>query len=301
MELTQENLEALNNGFSKIFQGAFDKANEGVFWQQIATEVRSNAETEDYGWLTDWPEMREWVGDRVIKELKSRGYQISNRLWEATVGVERIKIEKDNIGIYKNQFEMAGVSAARKPQSLILDLIKNGFTSKCYDGQNFFDTDHPIYANHDGTGKVKTVSNFQAGSNDMWVLLDTTQLVKPFIYQIGDEPEFTALDDPKSSETLFMRDKILYGVRAYSNAGYGLWQTAYASKAELSADNYEAAVSAMGDYAVDGGRKLGISPNLILVSSGNYSKAKRIFKAMTGENGSSNVNYGECEILKVAI
>ena len=39
---------------------------------------------------------------------------------------------------------MARQSSSGHPDELIFNLLKNGFTSPCFDGQNFFDTDHPV-------------------------------------------------------------------------------------------------------------------------------------------------------------
>jgi phage major head subunit gpT-like protein len=39
--------------------------------------------------------------------------------------------------------------------------------------------------------------------------------------------EFAALDHP-SGDNLFLRDRVLYGVRTRYGIGYGLWQTAFA-------------------------------------------------------------------------
>ncbi|MFX8036086.1 Mu-like prophage major head subunit gpT family protein, partial [Acinetobacter baumannii] len=36
-----------------------------------------------------------------------------------------------------------------------------------------------------------------------------------------------ALDTSTGSESAFMRDRYVYGVRARYNVGYGLWQAAY--------------------------------------------------------------------------
>ncbi len=77
-------------------------------------------------------------------------------------------------------------------------------------------------------GKLRLiVSPYIAGSDaDRWFLLDTSRAVRGVILQERrDVPlEFAALDRP-TSESVFMRDKVFYGVRARYGVGYGLWQT----------------------------------------------------------------------------
>ncbi|MDW7749147.1 Mu-like prophage major head subunit gpT family protein, partial [Halomonas sp.] len=58
--------------------------------------------------------------------------------------VDRNNIEDDNLGIYAPQAQMAGFSAKQLPDEIVMDLVNEGFASQCYDGQYFFDTDHPV-------------------------------------------------------------------------------------------------------------------------------------------------------------
>ncbi len=59
-------------------------------------------------------------------------------------------------------------------------------------------------------------------------MLSTKGVVKPVILQSRTPIEFAALE--ADSESGFMRDEYVYGVRARYNAGYGLWQMAYGSQ-----------------------------------------------------------------------
>jgi len=88
--------------------------------------------------------MREWIGDKVVKVLEAFKYTIVNRSFEATVAVKRDDIEDDNLGIYGPQAQQAGWSAKQLPDELVFELINGGFKNDCYDGQYFFDTDHPV-------------------------------------------------------------------------------------------------------------------------------------------------------------
>ena len=80
-------------------------------------------------------------------------------------------------------------------------------------------------------GKLRLiVSHYLTGAyDDYWFVLDTSRSMRGVILQSrSDVPvEFAALDNPNGSEEMFMRDRLLYGVRARYNVGYGLWQTVY--------------------------------------------------------------------------
>ncbi len=75
---------------------------------------------------------------------------------------------------------------------------------------------------------------------------------------------------------MFMRDEYLYGVRARVNAGYGLWQMAFASKADLTPANYEAARAAMQAFKGDEGRSLRIKPTHLVVPNALEGAARRL-------------------------
>ncbi|HDI6128473.1 TPA: Mu-like prophage major head subunit gpT family protein, partial [Escherichia coli] len=112
-----------------------------------------------------FPKMREWVGDKNVKSLEAFNYTIRNKDWEATVEVDRNDIEDDQIMGYALQARDAGQSAAELPADIVASLINNGFTSPCYDGQMFFDTDHLVAGksvSNKGTKKLKVGSLAEA-------------------------------------------------------------------------------------------------------------------------------------------
>ncbi|KMQ74008.1 Mu-like prophage major head subunit gpT family protein [Marinobacter subterrani] len=125
-------------------------------WQKIAMKVTSTSSENRYKWMERFPAMRKWAGEKVVKQLKGQGYTIINDDFEATIEVDRNDIEDDTLGIYGPEAEMAGYSSAHLPDELVFDLVNAGFTELSYDGQPFFDTDHPV-GKKDGT--TVSVSN----------------------------------------------------------------------------------------------------------------------------------------------
>lgn len=98
----------------------------------------------------------------------------------------------------------------------------------------------------------------------MWFLLDTSRPIRPFIYQQRVPPQFQHLTQD-SDERVFMRDSYTYGVRARENAGFGLWQLAFASTAPLTSDYYAEARAAMTTIRGDEGRLLGVKATTLVV------------------------------------
>ena len=124
------------------FNNAFDAAPSQ--WAQTAMLVPSGSSQNDYAWLSMFPKMRKWIGDKVLKALEAFKYTIVNDDWEATVEVARNDIEDDNLGIYARQAQMAGYSARQLPDEIVAELKNNAFANLCYDGQYFYDTDHSV-------------------------------------------------------------------------------------------------------------------------------------------------------------
>lgn len=142
MRVTTAALQALRAGFEARYQTAYQSAQS--LWPRMATEVPSTTKENTYGWLLRLIRVREWIGPRVLQNLAEASYTIPNRDFEATIAVDRNDIEDDNLGIYNMQFDQLGQAARMYPDDLVLDLLKAGETSPCFDGQNFFDTDHPV-------------------------------------------------------------------------------------------------------------------------------------------------------------
>jgi phage major head subunit gpT-like protein len=292
--ITPALLAAASRGFKTNFQRGF--AMTKPMYTSVATVVTSTTAVEDYGWLADMPKMREWIGDRHIKGLSSKEYSIKNRKFEMTIGVKRDDIDDDKIGIYGTRFEMMGQSAAQHPDEIVFELINGAFSNECYDGQYFFDSDHPVGRE----GHETSVSNMQSGSSEMWILADFSRPLKPFIFQKRRDYDFTRKEDGNTSDTVFMRDEYLYGVDARVSAGYGFWQMAFGSKATLSADNLRSAYKAMRAFTDDEGRPLNVKPTHLIVGNTNYFTARDILLAEQID-GSTNTNRNLVQIVEAPL
>lgn len=294
--ITPALITSLRTGYSQAFQDAL--AATPTDWANVATRVPSSSTSNTYGWLGQFPKLREWVGDRVVKDMAASGYQITNKLYEGTVGVKRTDIEDDNVGIYTPLFAEMGRGAAAHPDELVFGLLAAGESTLCYDGQNFFDVDHPIYPNVDGTGTPALASNYDNGGASPgapWYLLDCSRALKPLIFQERTAPELETLNSTQD-EAVFVKDLYRFGVRYRCNAGFGFWQLAYKSKAALTAANFNAAWAAMASRPADGGRPLGVRPTHLVVPPTLRADALALIESQQIA-GSSNPNYKAVQVI----
>lgn len=142
MIVNQQAVQNLYVGFKTIFNKTLQNVEPS--YKQLATVVTSNTKSEQYKWIGKMPRIREWIGERQIQNLSASDYEIKNKKFEGTIGVDRDDIEDDNLGIYPPLIQELGQSAATFPDDLVFDLLLNGFTNKCYDGKPFFDEKHKV-------------------------------------------------------------------------------------------------------------------------------------------------------------
>lgn len=293
MDINRATLDALFTGFKKLFQIGTTKF--PPTWDKIATMVPSSTSQNAYPWLGDIPGLREWIGDRQVKKFGAHDYAIKNRKFEQTIGVKGDTISDDQFGVYSPMFTAMGEAASLWPDEIVYSALRDGFITKCYDGQYFFDTDHPSYnANGDESG---TVSNYQAGAGAPWVLMNTRKALKPLIWQLREAPSKLVSMDREDDLNVFNRDEFLYGTKGRGNAGYGFWQMAYASKATLDEANFKAARLAMRSLKDELGRPVVNEPNLLVVGTANADAAEEILKKDRKANGETNTLQGAVELL----
>jgi phage major head subunit gpT-like protein len=166
MLVNKANLTAVFINLKTTFNKAFDAAPS--LWEKTTMLVPSGSKQNDYSWLSRFPKMRKWLGDKVIKALEAFKYTVVNDDWEATVEVDRNDIEDDTIGIYEPQAQEAGYSAKQLPDEIDADLKNNAFANLCYDGQYFYDTDHPVAGasvSNKGTAALSAASTALAAAS----------------------------------------------------------------------------------------------------------------------------------------
>lgn len=295
MDITPSTMRGLYTGLSTAFNARL--ASTATFYNSVAMTVPSITASNEYPRMDDLPGIREWVGDRVVHDLSMQTYLIRNKEFEGTIGVRLSQVEDDQIGFLAPMAEQLGQDAAEFPDQLVFPLLNKGETTKCYDGQYFFDTDHPGF---DKDGKEASVSNFSAGSGPAWYLVDDSRVIKPIIYQSRKSFQLIRKDQA-TDDTVFMQGKAVYGVDGRCNAGYGLWQLIYKSKKPLTAESYAEARAAMTSIRKRNGQVISITPKKLLVPPSLEGAALKITNAENGTGGESNVWKGTAETVVIPL
>lgn len=140
--------------------------NTKTWWQKLAMEMPSSSGTEVHEWLGNVLGFTQWKSERRFRSLGRNKYALANKDWEgAGTAIPRNAILDGALATFANTFKMAGVQIAKFPDRQVADLMKNGHTAgadyKCYDGQPFFSTSHPVDTASAGAG---TFGNYLTGT-----------------------------------------------------------------------------------------------------------------------------------------
>lgn len=293
MDINAHTLRSLYTGLSTAFNERL--AAVAPQYRIVSMEVSSVTAMNEYPRMDDLPGIREWIGDRHIHNLSAQTYIIKNREFEGTIGVKRAAIEDNQLHLYTPIAGQFGQDASEFPDQLVYPLLKAGNATLCYDGQNFFDTDHPGFNEQ---GNDISVSNYTAGANPAWFLIDDTKVMKPMVWQSRKAFKLVSMDR-ETDQNVFMKGQYLYGVDGRCNAGFGLWQLAHMSKAALTPDNFKAAREAMGAIRKKNGQIINIRPTKLLVPSTLLADAKKVVEAQLIDGGNSNIWFKAAEIVEI--
>ncbi|MDO5648858.1 Mu-like prophage major head subunit gpT family protein [Paracoccus sp. (in: a-proteobacteria)] len=283
MDLNHANLAALNTAFTTAFNTALNDT--PTTWGRIAMRVPSTTRHQAYPKLSDIKGMREWVGERFVQRLTRDGFTITNRKFENTIAVSVDDIEDDQVGIYTPLVTDFGQTAAELPDELVWEQLAQGFDVAHYDGQAFFDADHPVLDEH---GVERSVSNMTDGAGPAWFLIDDSRAIKPMIFQDRQAAQITAKTN-LTDENVFNHDEFVWGAKRRCAAGFGAWQLIHGSKADLTPENYAKARQSMLEMRGAYDRKINLRPKLLVVPPSLEGAARKILLAERTTAGATNI------------
>ena len=289
MLVNSQNLQLFFDGAQTAFNEAF--RTHPSRWPTFGMSVTSMGESEVYAWLGQFPQLKEWVGTRTYERLLTHRYTIQNKDYETTITLLRNQVRADKQGLFMVQAKSLGRAVADLPDRLMADLIKMGNRQTCFDGQFFFDADHPV----DGVG---TVSNLEGNNTDdiKWMLVADDMGVKPFVYQVWQPYDLYSMEDLWNERMLRTIKEFHFGTDGSSAAGYGLWQLAYGSTTDITTAKFETAYAAMQTFKGEGGAPLGVRPKYLIVAPAQRAAAKKIMQPLVAA-GESNPNSDLVEVV----
>lgn len=233
---------------------AFAKGFESyeAFYKKLCMELPSASKKETIAWLGLFPNLVEWIGEREMENLGVYAYELEAVKYAKGIPIKRTDIADDQISLFGPMMEEFGRAAAAHPDYLLAAVMAAGWAAACYDGSYFFATDHAYTTM---AGAASTQANTDGGASTAWYLLDLSRRVRPFIFLNREPLSFTEMNQP-TDESVFMKDEWRVGAQARYALGYGLYQTAWASKQTLNATYYAAGRVGLASMKDDKGRSV---------------------------------------------
>lgn len=131
--------------FDAAFVTAFEQASEEANAHEAFTMmVGARGKKVRFPIAGLMPGLRKWVGERIAHKLNRYAMEAEVETWEDTVEVDVDELDDDQIGGYTPYFSELGRQSRLWPRDLVVAKLLAGTSSLCFDGQYFFDTDHPI-------------------------------------------------------------------------------------------------------------------------------------------------------------
>jgi len=218
MDINRANIEAMFRDFEVSFTEGMNSYKANLL-AQIAMTIPSSSASMEHAWLRQLPRMREWVGDRQVKNLNSQNFNIANKKYEATLEIPREDVEDDKYMLYKPAVNLMGLQAASNPDVLaITTLITNDNWGG--DAAAFFGTSRT----YDGTN---TISNYATGALAEGTFNTAIQAMQSYIgangYALGVQPS-VLLVGPALRSTAF--DLCVNDFYARANSAASAWVSA---------------------------------------------------------------------------
>jgi len=140
MDINRGNMDAFFEELKVSFTEGFNSGNESSILNDVAMVMPSTGDAVNHAWLNQIPQMREWVGDRVVNNIQSNNMIIVNKLFEGTVEMKRTSLEDDQHGVYSPLVRLMGENAAVFPDSELANELVSDPTW-LGDDATFFGTD----------------------------------------------------------------------------------------------------------------------------------------------------------------
>jgi phage major head subunit gpT-like protein len=144
-------------GLKTEFDAAYMKAAETARWAQIATELPTTLPSQNYGWLGRGALMKQFYDEVEDQSVAGYQYTLADNVYKGNLTIQRKMLEDDQYALLVTRVRAMAAEPIRHWNQLAFEGLTSGFTSLCYDGQYFFDTDHSEGASGTQVNKVTTV------------------------------------------------------------------------------------------------------------------------------------------------
>lgn len=160
MDLNRHNLEAMREQFRRLFFEVLESnANQGrEFVEALGTILPSNASKDTYLFMERTGGLSKFEGEKQLNRFKSHKLSVEADVYEDSLEIDKRDIKRDRMGLYAPGIASMGENVYWHYALLFTQLLEAGHSAECYDGSNFFATDHPC---HDGQDTFSNTTDLE--------------------------------------------------------------------------------------------------------------------------------------------
>jgi phage major head subunit gpT-like protein len=152
-------LDSLRVGFQTTFQNAFSTVDP--VWDPFVQRMTTTNDVESFTWMEGVPEVTQWVDDAQFRTFSAQAWQVGHKKWQAGIVVSREDVVDDKLGQILPRINDLANQVRKHPGKLVYNKINTGDVTVCFDGEYFFDDDHPGGQSNIMTGPL-TAANVNA-------------------------------------------------------------------------------------------------------------------------------------------
>lgn len=245
MALTKSDIpDLLIPGLKAEFAEAYRSELDQSTADRIATIINTTMPSQKYAWLGSVPPMREFLDERKPSGLASYSVTIEDKVFEASLAVDRRAIEDDQLDMVRMKVRDLAFRVAAHRQQMVVEALAGGSNGIGYDGQPLLSISHPVMG---GTSSNKTTSALDSGTlaaaiNAMMVVPDdqgTPLGIVPDTLLVGPKLQWAALELVESPVVVYKGNSTdTAGASSYANAFRGRLNVVVSPFLRDSSDDY---------------------------------------------------------------
>ena len=113
-------------------------------WDKVGMRVEGDATAFALPFLQDLPILREWIGDKIVKDLTEQRVVVVPKDWESTIGIKVRDLESNLLGNYRPMIQTYPVMAMVDRENQFWSMFNTMFATNGYDNVPFLGTTHPV-------------------------------------------------------------------------------------------------------------------------------------------------------------
>lgn len=129
-----------------LFAKSFITQARDVIWPEICETIDTFSEREYFAALGTVPQIKEIVDDVEVgaDDMREYSYDFRNKLFKSLIRLKRSLVDFDQTGQSRTLLHSMAGRVANFPDKLTTTRLRNGTSSLCITGSNFFATDHSL-------------------------------------------------------------------------------------------------------------------------------------------------------------